>query len=58
MKCGSGDVDGSIPFTGTRTLIDGLAKDLGLSVTVPYRPWFEGKQVNFLIKLPYITLHV
>ncbi|XP_075636846.1 serine carboxypeptidase-like 45 [Castanea sativa] len=42
----SGDVDGSIPFTGTRTLIDGLGKDLGLSVTVPHRPWFEGKQVG------------
>jgi serine carboxypeptidase-like clade 2 len=56
MNCGSGDADAIIPFTGTRTLIDGLAKELGLNVTVPYRAWFEGKQVNFHIKFTYITL--
>ncbi|XP_030927225.1 serine carboxypeptidase-like 45 [Quercus lobata] len=42
----SGDQDGIIPFTGTRTLVKGLAKDLGLNSTVPYRTWFEGKQVG------------
>ena len=38
-----------MPFTGTRTLINRLAKELGLNTTVPYRAWFEGKQVNVLI---------
>uniref|UniRef100_A0A2N9EQC6 Carboxypeptidase n=1 Tax=Fagus sylvatica TaxID=28930 RepID=A0A2N9EQC6_FAGSY len=42
----SGDQDAVIPFTGTRTLVNGLAKELGLKTTVPYRPWFEGKQVG------------
>ncbi|OAY43329.1 serine carboxypeptidase-like 45 isoform X2 [Manihot esculenta] len=41
----SGDQDSVIPLTGTRTLANGLAKDLGLNTTVPYRTWFEGKQV-------------
>ncbi|WRX23904.1 Peptidase S10 [Theobroma cacao] len=42
----SGDQDSVIPFTGTRTLVYKLAKALGLNTTVPYRPWFEGKQVG------------
>ncbi|KAB1222167.1 Serine carboxypeptidase-like 43 [Morella rubra] len=42
----SGDQDSVIPFTGTRTLVNVLAKVLGLKTTVPYRPWFEGKQVG------------
>ncbi|GMY20328.1 serine carboxypeptidase-like 45 [Fagus crenata] len=42
----SGDQDAVIPFTGTRTLVNGLAKELGLKTTVPYRAWFEGKQVG------------
>ncbi|KAL6988052.1 Serine carboxypeptidase-like 46 [Sarracenia purpurea var. burkii] len=42
----SGDQDSVIPLTGTRTLVNGLAKGLGLSTTVPYRVWFEGKQVG------------
>ncbi|XWS58978.1 hypothetical protein CRYUN_Cryun08bG0080900 [Craigia yunnanensis] len=42
----SGDQDSVIPFTGTRTLVYKLAKALGLKTTVPYRPWFEGKQVG------------
>ncbi|GMY19403.1 serine carboxypeptidase-like 46 [Fagus crenata] len=42
----SGDQDGAIPFTGSRTLVNGLAKELGLKTTVPYRAWFEGKQVG------------
>ncbi|GMY19404.1 serine carboxypeptidase-like 45 [Fagus crenata] len=42
----SGDQDGVIPFTGTRTLVNGLAKELGLKATVPYRAWLEKKQVG------------
>ncbi|KAB2012983.1 hypothetical protein ES319_D09G126800v1 [Gossypium barbadense] len=42
----SGDQDSVIPFTGTRNLVYKLAKALGLKTTVPYRPWFEGKQVG------------
>ncbi|XP_018827734.2 serine carboxypeptidase-like 45 [Juglans regia] len=42
----SGDQDSVIPFTGTRTLVHGLAMELGLNTTVPYRAWFEGKQVG------------
>jgi serine carboxypeptidase-like clade 2 len=46
MKFDSGDQDAVLPFTGTRKLVNQLAKLLGLNTTVPYRPWFEGKQVN------------
>ncbi|KAL4607428.1 hypothetical protein ACB092_09G173400 [Castanea dentata] len=42
----SGDQDSRIPFTGSRTLVHKLAKELGLKTTVPYRVWFEGKQVG------------
>ncbi|XP_021286346.1 serine carboxypeptidase-like 45 [Herrania umbratica] len=42
----SGDQDSVIPLTGSRTLVGGLAKELGLETTVPYRVWFEGKQVG------------
>ncbi|KAK9987105.1 hypothetical protein SO802_032056 [Lithocarpus litseifolius] len=42
----SEDQDSVIPFTGSRTLVDKLAKELGLKTTVPYRAWFEGKQVG------------
>ncbi|GAU51601.1 hypothetical protein TSUD_372930 [Trifolium subterraneum] len=41
----SGDQDSVIPFMGTRSLIKGLAKDLGLNTTQAYRAWFRGKQV-------------
>ncbi|KAL4607421.1 hypothetical protein ACB092_09G172700 [Castanea dentata] len=41
-----GDQDSVIPFFGTRTLINGLAKELGLNTTKSYRAWFEGKQVG------------
>ncbi|KAG5556020.1 hypothetical protein RHGRI_006604 [Rhododendron griersonianum] len=41
----SGDQDSVIPLTGTRTLVNGLARELGLNTTVPYRVWFEGSQV-------------
>lgn len=47
----SGDQDSVIPLTGSRTLVHGLAEELGLKTTVPYRVWFEGKQVNFNAKL-------
>ncbi|CAM0904852.1 unnamed protein product [Alopecurus aequalis] len=42
----SGDQDSVIPLTGSRTLVHGLAKRLRLKATVPYRVWFEGKQVG------------
>ncbi|KAI3873073.1 hypothetical protein MKX03_036905 [Papaver bracteatum] len=42
----SGDQDSVIPLTGSRTLVHGLAKELGLDVTAPYRVWFEGQQVG------------
>lgn len=41
----SGDQDSVIPLIGTRSLVNGLAKDFGLNTTVSYRTWFEGKQV-------------
>ncbi|KAF6138010.1 hypothetical protein GIB67_041883 [Kingdonia uniflora] len=42
----SGDQDSVIPLTGSRRLVHGLAKELGLNTTAPYRVWFEGKQVG------------
>ncbi|XP_022886757.1 serine carboxypeptidase-like 45 [Olea europaea var. sylvestris] len=42
----SGDQDSVIPLTGSRTLVNALAQELGLKTTVPYRVWFEGKQVG------------
>ncbi|KAF8390732.1 hypothetical protein HHK36_025259 [Tetracentron sinense] len=44
----SGDQDSVIPLTGSRTLVHGLAKKLGLNTTEPYRVWFEGKQVSLV----------
>ncbi|XP_047308567.1 serine carboxypeptidase-like 45 [Impatiens glandulifera] len=41
----SGDQDSVIPLTGTRTIVNMLAKDLGLNTSVPYKAWFDGKQV-------------
>lgn len=42
----SGDQDSVIPLTGTRKLVNGLAKELGLKTTIPYRAWFQGRQVG------------
>ncbi|OMO94705.1 Peptidase S10, serine carboxypeptidase [Corchorus capsularis] len=42
----SGDQDSVIPLTGSRTLVAKLAKMLELETTVPYRVWFQGKQVG------------
>lgn len=42
----SGDQDSVIPFTGTRSLVSKLAKDLRLKTTVPYRAWLSGNQVG------------
>uniref|UniRef100_A0A1D1XHM0 Carboxypeptidase n=1 Tax=Anthurium amnicola TaxID=1678845 RepID=A0A1D1XHM0_9ARAE len=42
----SGDQDSVIPLTGSRTLVQRLANELGLKTVVPYRVWFEGKQVG------------
>ncbi|KAM2716080.1 hypothetical protein EV2_045606 [Malus domestica] len=41
----SGDQDSIIPLTSTRTLVNGLARDLGLQTNVPYRVWVQEKQV-------------
>ncbi|KAI9088584.1 hypothetical protein K1719_029698 [Acacia pycnantha] len=41
----SGDQDAGIPLTGTRMLVDELAKEMALNPTVPYRSWFQGRQV-------------
>ncbi|CAI0463708.1 unnamed protein product [Linum tenue] len=41
----SGDQDSVIPLTGSRMLVNGLAKELGLRTSVPYRVWFAGQQV-------------
>ncbi|XP_011000406.1 PREDICTED: serine carboxypeptidase-like 45 [Populus euphratica] len=37
--------DSGVPLTGTRILVNGLAKGLRLNTTVPYRTLFQGKQV-------------
>ncbi|KAJ3701508.1 hypothetical protein LUZ61_005213 [Rhynchospora tenuis] len=42
----SGDQDSVIPLTGSRTLVHNLANKIGLKTSVPYRVWFEGKQVG------------
>ncbi|KAK7358699.1 hypothetical protein VNO77_00637 [Canavalia gladiata] len=42
----SGDQDSVIPLTGSRTLVQKLARKLQLNTTVPYRVWFEGQQVG------------
>ncbi|KAF4384660.1 serine carboxypeptidase-like 45 [Cannabis sativa] len=42
----SGDQDSVIPLMGSRTLVHNLARELGLNTTVPYRVWFQGKQVG------------
>ncbi|KAK9224347.1 hypothetical protein WN943_009380 [Citrus x changshan-huyou] len=42
----SGDQDSVIPLTGSRKLVNGLANELKLGTTVPYRVWFEGQQVG------------
>ncbi|KAH7515752.1 hypothetical protein FEM48_Zijuj10G0059600 [Ziziphus jujuba var. spinosa] len=46
----SGDQDSVIPFTGTRSLVSRLAKELKLKTTQPYRAWIEGKQLFDLIE--------
>ncbi|KAL5546706.1 hypothetical protein UlMin_006393 [Ulmus minor] len=42
----SGDQDGVLPFISTRSLTEGLAKELGLKTTIPYRAWFESAQIG------------
>lgn len=42
----SGDQDSVLPLTGTRMLVNGLAKELGLQTTVPYRSWLSDKQAG------------
>ncbi|XP_057549348.1 serine carboxypeptidase-like 45 isoform X2 [Amaranthus tricolor] len=42
----SGDQDSVLPLTGSRALVNKLAKELGLKTTVPYRSWLSDKQVG------------
>lgn len=53
----SGDQDSVIPLTGSRTLVQGLANQLGLNSTVPYRVWFGGQQVIPRINFPISISH-
>ena len=46
IDCDSGDQDQAVPFIGSRRLVDGLATKLKLNTTVPYKAWFENKQVS------------
>ncbi|TKY62726.1 Serine carboxypeptidase 45 [Spatholobus suberectus] len=41
----SGDQDSVIPLMSSRSLVNGLAKEIRLNTTVTYRAWFEEKQV-------------
>ncbi|KAK4281972.1 hypothetical protein QN277_013409 [Acacia crassicarpa] len=41
----SGDQDSVIPLIGSRALVNALAKEIKYNTTVPYRTWFQGKQV-------------
>ncbi|XP_057982228.1 serine carboxypeptidase-like 45 [Malania oleifera] len=47
----SGDQDAVIPLLGTRSLVEKLANELGLEITVPYRNWFNGDQVGGWIQV-------
>ncbi|GAB2272026.1 Serine carboxypeptidase-like 45 [Dionaea muscipula] len=42
----SGDQDSVIPLTGSRSLVQQLARNLQLNTTIPYRAWFAGQQVG------------
>ncbi|KAI3525873.1 hypothetical protein L1887_05002 [Cichorium endivia] len=42
----SGDQDSVLPLTGTRVVINRLAKELGLKTTQPYSAWFNDNQVG------------
>ncbi|XP_071687333.1 serine carboxypeptidase-like 45, partial [Rutidosis leptorrhynchoides] len=42
----SGDQDSVLPLTGTRVVVNGVANQLGLKPTLPYRAWFSGNQVG------------
>nr|CAD1836667.1 unnamed protein product [Ananas comosus var. bracteatus] len=50
------DQDSVIPLTGSRSLVQRLASELGLKTSVPYRVWFEGKQVNLPTNLSFESL--
>ncbi|KAJ0713873.1 putative peptidase S10, serine carboxypeptidase [Helianthus annuus] len=45
----SGDQDSILPLTRTQVVVNGLAKQLGLNTTLPYRAWFNGNQVSLLL---------
>nr|BAX09101.1 serine carboxypeptidase [Cryptomeria japonica] len=40
-----GDQDSVVPFMATRTIADRLAKELHLSTIIPYRTWYDHKQI-------------
>ncbi|XP_074320547.1 serine carboxypeptidase-like 45 [Silene latifolia] len=42
----SGDQDTVIPLTGTRTLANRLAVEMGLNETVPYNIWLQDNQIG------------
>ncbi|KAK1428955.1 hypothetical protein QVD17_17796 [Tagetes erecta] len=42
----SGDQDSVLPLTGTRMVVNRLAKRLGLTTTLPYRAWINDNQVG------------
>ncbi|KAF6176717.1 hypothetical protein GIB67_041906 [Kingdonia uniflora] len=41
-----GDQDSVIPLTGSRRLVHGLAKELGLNTTAPYRVFSNGNRLG------------
>ncbi|XP_023741311.1 serine carboxypeptidase-like 45 [Lactuca sativa] len=47
----SGDQDSVLPLTGTRSVVNSLAKELRLNTTLPYRAWFNGNQVGGWIQV-------
>ncbi|PON57296.1 Serine carboxypeptidase-like [Trema orientale] len=52
----SGDQDSVIPLISTRSLVAGVAKELGLNTSIPYRAWFESKQVGGWVQVYGNTL--
>lgn len=58
----SGDVDASVPITGTKNWINLLRQDLGMPTVSPWRPWFfpgkradEPQVAGFVVQYPNMT---
>lgn len=58
----SGDVDASVPITGTKTWVDILRNELNLPTISPWRPWFypgkrsdEPQVAGFTVSYPNFT---